>query len=422
MTVTTIIIITLILSALFSGTEIAFISANKLKIELDKGKGVLSARILSGFIHDPPRLIGSLLLGNNIALVIYGIAMAYFLEPVLTGWLPGNLNSVFMVLLLQIILATLVILFFAEFIPKTLFRLNANAIISFFAIPIWIFYYLIYPLVFVFLGISNMMLRYLFKVDVQNEANVFNPVDLDQYIRELASDEERIEDVQQEIQMVQNVIGFRKVKLRETMLPRNEIVALDENDTVEELKSAFISRGLSRIPIYHENIDNIIGYAHAFDMFQSPKSIKSIIKPIMLLPETMPAKIALTKFIRERKNIAIVIDEFGGTSGLVTMEDIMEEIFGEIEDEFDADEKIEKMIQPGEYIFSARLEIDYLNEHYKLGLPQAAEYETLAGLIIHYHESIPVKGESILIPPYRFDITAASETRIEVVRMTLLEE
>lgn len=417
MSITAIIILTLALSAFFSGMEVAFISANKIKIELDRGKGMLAARILSFFYRDPSRMIGSLLLGNHIAMVIYGIAMAFLLEPWLMRWLPEYLQYDIFIILAQIVLATLVILFFAEFLPKTLFRLNANAVISFFAVPMLVIYYVLYPFVFIFLEISRFILGKLFRVDTGQEAGVFTPVDLDQFINELARDVEQIEDVQQEIQMVQNVIGFRKVKLRETMLPRNEIVAVEELDTVDALRSAFISRGLSRIPIYRDNIDNIIGYAHAFDMFRSPATISDIIKPIMLLPETMPAKVALTRFIRERKNIAIVVDEFGGTSGLVTMEDIMEEIFGEIEDEFDAAEKVEKVIRPGEYVFSARLEIDYLNDKYKLGLPTSADYETLAGLIIHFHESIPAMGESILITPYRFDILQAAETRIELVRV-----
>jgi putative hemolysin len=222
--------------------------------------------------------------------------------------------------------------------------------------------------------------------------------------------------------MFQNMIGFRKVKLRETMVPRNEMIAIGESETVMELKNTFITHGLSRIPVYSETIDNIIGYAHSFDMFKNPRDIKSIIKPILYIPETMPANIALTKFIREKKNIAVVVDEFGGTSGMVTMEDIMEEIFGEIEDEFDAEEMAEKLVQPGEYIFAARLEIDYLNDKYKLGLPESEDYETLAGLIIHDHESIPAEGESILIQPFRFDILQASEARIELVRLTVEEE
>jgi putative hemolysin len=416
------IIITLALSAFFSGMEIAFITSNKLKVELDKGKGLITARILSAFYRDPSRLIGTLLLGNNIALVIYGIAMANVLEPFLLSVLPEHFHSGLLILLSQTILATLIILFLAEFLPKVLFRINANAIITFFAIPLWVIYYFLYPIVYLFTGASQIILQKIMKIRFTRQEQVFTIVDLDQYIQELAKNEEQLEDVQQEIQMFQNMIGFRKVKLRETMVPRNEMIAIGESETVMELKNTFITHGLSRIPVYSETIDNIIGYAHSFDMFKNPRDIKSIIQPILYIPETMPANIALTKFIREKKNIAVVVDEFGGTSGMVTMEDIMEEIFGEIEDEFDAEEMAEKLVQPGEYIFAARLEIDYLNDKYKLGLPESEDYETLAGLIIHDHESIPAEGESILIQPFRFDILQASEARIELVRLTVEEE
>jgi putative hemolysin len=416
---TALIIITLVFSAFFSGIEIAFISTNKLKMELDKGRGLLAARIMSSFYRDPSRLIGTLLLGNSIALVIFGIAMANVFEPLLQNWLPEHFNSGLMVLLLQTLMATLIILILAEFLPKVLFRINANATIKFFAIPLWLIYYFLYPVVYLFTGASQFILNRLMKEKFVSQVPVFTYVDLDQYIQELARNEEQIEDVQQEIQMFQNMIDFRKVKLRETMIPRNEIIAVEDNVTPEELKSLFVTHGFSRMPVYSETIDNIIGYVHLFDMFSDPKSIQSIIKPILFIPETMPANVALTKFIRERKNIAVVVDEFGGTSGMVTMEDIMEEIFGEIEDEYDAEEMTERIIEPGEYIFSARLEIDYLNDKYKIGLPEADEYKTLAGLIIHNHENIPAAGETIIILPFRFDILQASDARIELVRITV---
>lgn len=418
---TAVIIITLVFSAFFSGMEIAFVSTNKLKIELDKGRGLLTARILSAFYRDPSRLIGALLLGNNIALVIYGIAMANVLEPLLLTTLPEQFHSGLLILLFQTLIATLIILLFGEFLPKVLFRINSNAIINFFAVPLWIIYYLLYPVVYLFTGTAQLILQYLMKIKFTRQEQVFTIVDLDQYIQELAKNEEQIEDVQQEIQMFQNMIDFRKVKLRETMIPRNEMVVVEDTKPIEEMKTIFTTHGFSRIPVYNDTIDNIIGYVHSFDMFKNPKDIKSIIKPILFIPETMPANVALTKFISERKNIAVVVDEFGGTSGMVTMEDIMEEIFGEIEDEFDAEEMTEKLISPGEFVFSARLEIDYLNDNYKLGLPESEDYTTLAGLIIHDHENIPAEGESILIKPYRFDILQATDSRIELVRLTVEE-
>lgn len=416
------IIITLALSAFFSGMEIAFITSNKLKVELDKGKGLLTARILSAFYRDPSRLIGTLLLGNNIALVVYGIAMANVLEPLFLSLLPEQLHSGLMILVIQTIIATLIILLLAEFLPKVLFRINSNAIISFFAIPLWIVYYFLYPIVYLFTGASQIILLQFTKIRFTRQEQVFTIVDLDQYIQELAKNEEQLEDVQQEIHMFRNMIDFRKVKLRETMVPRNEMIAIEESEPVAELKNIFISQGLSRIPVYSENIDNIIGYVHSFDLFKNPPDIKSIIKPILFIPETMPANVTLTKFIREKKNIAVVVDEFGGTSGMVTMEDIMEEIFGEIEDEFDSEEMNEKIVQPGEFIFSARLEIDYLNDKYKLGLPESEDYKTLAGLIIHEHESIPAEGESIVVRKFRFDILQATEARIGQVRLKIEED
>jgi putative hemolysin len=418
----TAIIITLILSAFFSGIEIAFITSNKLKVELDKGKGLITAKIISAFYRDPSRLLGALLLGNNIAVVIYGIAMANVLAPFLLTVLPTQLHTGLMVLLLQTVIATLIILILAEFLPKVLFRINANAIISFFAIPLWLIYYILYPIVYLFTSVSQFILQQVMKIRFTKQEQVFTIIDLDQYIQELAKNEEQLEDVQQEIQMFQNMIDFRKVKLRETMVPRNEMMAIDESDSVSDLKNIFITQGLSRIPVYSETIDNIIGYVHSFDMFKNPEDIKSIIKPILYIPETMPANVALTKFIREKKNIAVVVDEFGGTSGMVTMEDIIEEIFGEIQDEFDAEELVEKLVQPGEYIFSARLEIDYLNDKYKLNLPESDDYKTLAGLIIHEHENIPSEGESIVVAPFKFDILEATEARIELVRLTVEEE
>ena len=394
---TILIIITVVLSAFFSGMEIAFLTSNKLKIELDKGRGMISARILSDFYRVPSRLIGALLIGNNIALVIYGIAMANVIGPWLMALLPPAYHSEVLLMLVQTVIATLLILLVGEFFPKALFRINPNRIITLFAIPLWIIYYLLYPLVYIFTELSHFLLKRFMKIHFTTEEPVFTYIDLDQYLQELAKDEEKLEDVQQEIQMFQNVLGFRTVKLRETMVPRTEIIAVEENERIETLHEIFAEHRLSRIPVFSETIDNIIGYTHSFDMFKHPADIRSIIKPILYIPETMPANVALSKFIKERQNIAVVVDEFGGTSGMVTMEDIMEEIFGEIEDEFDAEEMVEKMVQPGEYLFSARLEIDYLNEKYKLGLPESDEYETLAGLILHNHENIPVAGETIWV-------------------------
>jgi CBS domain containing-hemolysin-like protein len=402
--------------------EIAFISSNKLKIELDKGKGMVSGRILSSFTREPSRLVGTLLLGNNIALVIYGIAMANALEPSIARWLSGFTNPEYLILLIQTIVATLLILLLGEFLPKTLFRMNANAFLNTFSLILWGMYYLLYPFVYLFSVTSEFILKVFFRMKFTNQEKVFTPIDLDEYIREFSPPDKREDEVQQEIQMFQNVIDFRKVKVRECMVPRTEIIAVDARDSIENLKKEFIQHGVSRIPVYEESIDNITGYIHSFDLFTYPQEIKKIIKPIIFVPETMLANVVLTRFIQDHKNIAVVLDEFGGTSGLVTMEDVIEEIFGEIEDEFDAEDLIEKKISEDEYVFSARLEIDYLNEKYRLSLPESDDYETLAGFIINFHESIPDPGEKIDVPPFVFEIIQATENRIELVKLRIKNE
>lgn len=418
----TIIIVTIILSAFFSGMEIAFISSNKLKIELDKGKGHIGARIISSFSRYPARFIGTLLMGNNIALVIYGIAMATLLEPILKAGIPLLERSESLLLLIQTVIATLIILFVAEFLPKVLFRINPNPVLNFFAVPVRIIYFLLYPLVIIFIGLSEWILRYLFKVRINSENYVFSVVDLDDYLKKFLPEEKDDQDVKQEIQMFQNAIEFRNIKLRECMIPRPEIVAVEKEDSIKELRKAFVDNGFSKILIYNESIDNVVGYVHSFDMFKNPETIKEVLRPILIVPETMPANNVMNMFIQKHKNIAVVVDEFGGTSGLVTMEDVMEEIFGEIEDEYDDEELVENRLTEDEFILSARLEIDYLNDKYNVDLPVSEEYETLAGLIIQHHESIPDVNEKISVPPFEFDILQVTESKIEQVRMKIKEE
>lgn len=412
-----IIVLSLLMSALFSGMEIAFVSSNRLKIEVDKNKGNLAAKIISRFNRRPSRFIGALLLGNNIALVIYGIAMARLLEPAILQLLPSLSETLLMII--QTILATLLVLVVAEFLPKIFFRINSNSILKLFALPTAIFYYLFYPLIYLYIGISESLLKRFIKIKFTRNNLVFSAVDLDNYLKEFSPDYSSQEEVQQEIQMFQNAIDFRKVKLRECMIPRTEIVAIDENDSVENLRKTFIKSGHSKIPIYRDSIDNIIGYTHAADIFKNPKTIKSLFRPIIVVPETMLANVVLSMFIAQNKSIAVVVDEFGGTSGIVSMEDVIEEIFGEIDDEFDFEDLTEKQISETEYIFSARLEIDYLNENYQLNLPVSEEYETLAGLIIHQHQSIPSLNETIVFKDLVFEILEAGDTRIEKVKLTI---
>jgi len=415
----TIIIVTLLLSALFSGMEIAFISSNKLKIELDKNKGLISARMISAFVKKPSHFISALLVGNNIALVMYGVAMANKLDPFLSYNLPPAINNEISVFLLQTIISTLLILIIAEFLPKILFRINSNAIVKFFAIPLTLFYYIFYPVIFIFTSLAEFVLKYILRINISGKAYEFSPIDLDNYVRELDSKQLDESEVRQEIQMIQNAMEFHNIKLRECMLPRNEIVAIEENETVDKLVSLMAETGLSRILVYSGSIDNIIGYVHAFDLYSKPKNIKPLIKPIIIAPETMTANKILTTFIQQHKSIALVVDEFGGTSGIVTMEDIIEEIFGEIDDEYDKGEKIEKQVSTNEFIFSGRHEIDYLNEKYMIDLPESDDYETLAGLILHYNEDIPTIGEEIHIEDFVFVILQATNIRIEQVQLRI---
>lgn len=416
-----IVVITLLLSAFFSGVEIAFISANKLRIEVEKKKGKLPALILSHFINIPSKFIGVLLLGNNIALVIYGIAVTSLLEPFLTGLLPDYLNTKYVMLTIITIISTLVILITAEFIPKALFRISPNGILNFLSIPVYFFYYLFYPVIFIFIGISELILKKISRIKFTREKYVFSPIDLDEYIRKFSPNKVSEEEMTQEIQMFQNAIDFKNIKLRECMVPRTEIKALDINDSIDNLKKLLIETGHSKIPVYNDTIDNIIGYTHSFDLFKSPDNIKSILKSIIIVPETMLASEVLKTMIQEHKSTAVVVDEFGGTSGMVTLEDIIEEIFGEIEDEYDVEELVEDQLNDNEFIFSARLEIDYLNNKYELSIPESDEYETLAGFIISQFKDIPETNEEIKIFNFKFLILGATEKRIELVRMKVNE-
>jgi len=399
--------------------EIAFVSSSRLKQKLDLKRNLLPARVLSSFYEHPSKFIGALLLGNNIALVIYGIAMALVLEPVIKNYLPEAMQSEIYVLLVQTILATLLILIVSEFIPKVLFRIHPNAVLKTFAIPVWLFYYLFYPFIFLYIGISEWIIRFFLRVDVATDQYTFSAIDLDEYVQELHQEKQEDEPFVQEIQMMQNAIEFKNIKLRDCMIPRTEIVATDIDEEIQNLRKLFTETGHSKIMIYEESIDKLQGYVHAYDMFKHPQNIQQIMRPAEIFPETMSASEVLSLFIKNHKSVAIVVDEFGGTSGMVTMEDIIEEIFGEIEDEYDTDEVVEKQLSETEYIFSARLEVDYLNEKYKLNLPESEEYETIAGFILHHYESIPPIHEEIDIPPFSFKILKASGNRLEEVFMKI---
>jgi CBS domain containing-hemolysin-like protein len=409
-----IVLFSLLLSAMFSGLEIAFISANKLKIELDNKLGFFNAKVLSFFNKNPSKFISTMLVGNNIALVVYGIFMAKILEP----FFYKIFDSEFTVFLLQTVVSTLLILFIAEFLPKALFRINPNSILSLFAVPIVVIYSLLFPLIWISIAISNYVLKLFFNVKNEDGELNFRMVDLDNYLKEATSKTQNDESIETEVQIFQNALDFSKVKARECMVPRTEIEALDENTDLETLKNKFFETGFSKLLIYRDSIDNIIGYTHSFELFKKPINLKSILLPIPVIPESMPANEILEFFTKQKKSVAVVVDEFGGTSGMVTIEDVIEELFGDIEDEHDSEDLVEKVVSENEFIFSARLEIDYINEQYKLNLPESDEYETLAGYIIYLHESIPEKGNTIETAEFSFFITEVSTHKIEIVKVT----
>ena len=409
--------LTLVCSFFFSGMEIAFVSVNKLQVELDKKQGAFSARLLSGFLDRPSRFIGTLLLGNNIALVIYGITMAKLLEPVIGRFISSNEMVVLMV---QTLISTLIILVIAEFLPKTIFRVDPNRVLAVCAIPLKLIYWLLYPAMIFTIGLANLILRWL-KVDMAEEKVAFGRVDLDHYVDEIVEQARKKDvDVENEIQIFQNALDLSGVKVRECMVPRTEIVAMDINTPIEAIKERFIETGLSKILIFRGSMDNIIGYTRSFELFKRPQTVKNMMLPLLIVPETMPANEVLEMFIKKQRNIAVVVDEFGGTSGMLTIEDVVEEIFGEIEDEHDKETEIETQISENEFEFSARLEVDYLVEKYDLPLPQSDQYETLAGLIIHVAESIPKEGEVLEHDRLRFTISKVSENRIDVVRLFII--
>lgn len=410
-----VILSTLIASAFFSGMEIAFLTSNKLRIELESKQGNISAKIFSYFNKYPSRYLGTMLLGNNIALVVFGILMEILLEPVLEQYISSDI----LVLFLQTLVSTLFILITAEFLPKNLFRINSNRTLNVFAIPVWIIYWILYPVVFITIGVSEFILQKILRVNIEKENLSFGRIDLDNYVREATSSKNDKNEIDHEVRIFKNALDFSSIKVRECMIPRTEIIALDVTDPVEELRQKFIKTRLSKILIYEKSIDHIIGYTHSHEIFKNPLSIRSILLPVSVVPESMPANEVLTVFIQQHKSIAIVVDEFGGTSGMVTIEDVMEEIFGEIEDEHDKEELTEKQIDETEYVFSGRLEIDYINDKYKLNLPASEDYSTLSGLLTFYHESIPDLNELIQIETFTFRVIEVSGTRIELVNVRI---
>lgn len=411
-----ILFISILLSAFFSGMEIAFVSANKLQVEIEKKENSKSSNTLAKLTENPSKFITTMLVGNNIALVIYG----YFTGKLLKGFLAPYISNSFLLLLTQTLISTVVILVTAEFLPKAIFRVYANQFLKTFSGVAYFFYILFYYISDIITRISNFILKVLFNENEVKEQQEFSKKELGHFISEQLETSDN-SAVDSEIQLFQNALEFHNVKAREVMIPRTEIVAIDVHESIKKLKQMFIDSGLSKILVYKNSLDDIIGYVNAFEMFKKPKSIRSILLPIELVPETMLIKDILEILSKKRKSIAIVLDEYGGTSGMITKEDIIEELFGEIIDEHDKIETIEEKINNREFRFSARLEIDYINETYNLDLPKEDSYETIGGFIVHHTESIPQENEIIAIEKYQFTITKASKTKIEEVILKILD-
>lgn len=410
-----IIVASLIFSAFSSAVEIAFISSNRLKIELDRTKGSLNGRIAAFFYNNEGHFIATLLLANNISLVLFGIYFAQLLNPVIGSW--GISNNV-LLLLIQTLLSTIIVLILAEFLPKAISQLNPNVFLKTMSIPMWLVYWILYLPTSIIVYISTLILR-LFRMEFTNTEKVFSKVDLEHYVQDLNKRIKEEEDFGNEMQILQNALDFSKIKARDCMVPRPELIAIDIDSDVDMLLKLFVKTGISKILIYRDNIDNIIGYVHAFELFKKPDAIHEVLRSITIVPSAIPAKELLEMFTQKSSNIAVVVDEYGGTAGVVTIEDIIEEIFGDIEDEHDVEDWLEEQVNEHEYRFSGRVEIDYLNETYKFGFKESEEYETLGGLILHELETIPETGTEIELGKYKLVIEEVSDRRIEIVKLLI---
>lgn len=410
------IITSLVFSFFFSGIEIAFLSANRLQVELQGKQGSWSGQLVAYFLNAPSRFIGTCLVGNTLALVIFGNAMAALFEPLLVANLPESLKNDIAMLLIQTAISTLIILATAEFVPKSLFLINPNLMLSALAVPFAVMYAVLKPITFTILQLSTLVLKHIFRMDYSEEKPVYGLTDLNHFLRNMHKVSHEDEEISLDKKILHNALEFGTVQVRECMVPRTEIVGISLEEGIERLKAVFIESGHSKIVIFRETVDDPIGYCHSAALFKNPKTIEEILTPISLVTETAMANDLMVQLIRERRSLAIVVDEFGGTAGLISMEDVIEEIFGDIEDEHDADDLIEQRLDERTFLLSARLEVDYLNEQYHWRLP-TGEYETLGGLILSYTEDFPKKGETILVPPYTFSIQSTKGNRIETVKV-----
>ena len=416
----TIIIICLILCAFFSGMEIAFVSSNKIYLEIEKKQDNFLSQILTKLTEKPSQFIATMLIGNNVALVVY----SFFMGDLLMQWFVtlGIEFSSFVNLLLQTILSTIIVLITSEFLPKVFFQIYANSFVKYFAIPAYFFYLLFYVVSTFIMWISDTILKRFFKTEGDFVPLFFSKIELGNYISEQMNHFEDHDNVDSEIQIFQNALEFSGVKARDIMTPRTEIAGVDILDSVDDLKEMFIKTGYSKIMVYQNSLDDCIGYVHSFELFKKPKTIKSILIRVEYVPETIFIKEALDLLIKKRKSVAVVLDEYGGTAGIMTIEDIVEELFGEIEDEHDSEEiRIEQEIETGVFLFSARLDVEYINQTFKLNIPESDSYGTLGGFIVDHTKEIPQKGNKISIGNYNFIIEEASNNKIELVKMTLID-
>ena len=407
--------------------EIAFVSANKIHIEIEKKQEGFLAKVLRWITKKPSKFIASMLIGNNIALVVYGLFMGDKLMAWFTNFLPSDKNWVNLVLqdfslLSQTVISTLIILLTAEFLPKVLFQIYANTFVKILAFPAYLFYLLFTPISWFIIKVSDFVLKVFFRTEGDEIQLAFSKIELGDYITEQLEAVEEEDDVDSEIQLFQNALEFSEVKAREVMVPRTEIMAIELHNTPKNLAKLFSDTGYSKILVYKETIDDIIGYVHSYELFKKPKTIKSILRPVEFVPETMSVHEILNVLTKKRKSMAVVLDEYGGTSGIMTVEDIVEELFGEIEDEHDSTDLYEEQLDEFNYKFSARLEVDYVNETYKLALPEGEDYETLGGLIVSNTGQIPEQGEEITLENFLFEILEVSNTKIDMVSIQVLKE
>lgn len=408
----TLALITIVLSAFFSGIEIAFVSSNKLQLELDKGSENISSKVIAFFSKNESNFITTMLIGNNISLVIYGIIMTKILSPYLDYF---QLNS-YLLLFVQTVISTSIILVTAEFLPKSIFKIYPNTTLRFFSLPIFCFFILFSPFAWLFIQISKLIVKLFFGQSLTENKQFFNKTDLDDYLDHINSNNTQ-ESSSVEVEMLQNTLDLSAKKVRECMIPRTEIVAMNINSTINDLKDKFIETKLSKILIYKNNIDSIIGYVHSSDLFKNPRNIRSLLLPLPFVPETMSAMQLLSDFIDENKGVALVVDEFGGTSGMLTIEDVTEEIVGEIDDEYDTNIKSVDKINDEEYSILARLDVISINKDFDLNLPESDEYETIAGLVLHYLENIPSVGDIIDLEDYKITIKEVDDRSVIKVHL-----